>query len=877
MSARATDDSRQLPSGVVTFVMTDIEGSTGLFRALGEQYVEVLSAHNSILRTVVGARGGAEVGTEGDSLLAAFEDPSEALRGCLEMQQSLAQHDWPSGVELRVRIGVHTGEATPAGGDYVALPLHQVARIASGAHGGQVLVSETTAERVEDRLPPDSKLVDLGRFRLRGFPSPQRLFQLRHPDLLEDFPPLRSIGVVPNNLPTDRSTLVGRVSEIQELIGIVENSRIVTLTGAGGVGKTRLAQAVGRRLLDNFADGVWFLDLAPLSDGDLVMKNLASILDVEPPVLRPIEEVLVEAIGERRMLLVFDNCEHLVEAAATAVDSLLQAPNVKVLATSRETLRVEGEISWRVPSLSTPSPDGPTTQIFENEAVRLFAERATARDPTFRLHPGNAAAVASLCRHLDGIPLAIELAAARITTFTVEELAGHLDDRFSLLSGGSRTALPRHRTLEAAIVWSYDLLENSEQLLFARLGLLAGPFDMEAAIHISPLGEAETIDVINGLTSKSLLIPERHETGRRFQMLETLRQFGRSQLQQQSILEEARDDLLSWAHHMAKGLSPKLMSPDQVEAVANLDLDINSIRSALNWALTSGQHDTGLDVAVAVSRYWYLRALSAEGAQWYDRFLSEQDSLSEPTLIRGLIASSATLVRVGRWVESFQRAGQALELLDGSEDHGLLGWAYYERGIASFDLVDIRETRDLFLKAQQHFRESGSAIGAGLAVLMQNVAWLKIDPEEALKRSVALTEQMEAAGVPVGIAHSTEVVGVAALNIGNLDLAVRQYRQALPIYDELRIYACQAHCLDGVAILLIASGQNRQAAVVAAGTDELRKSLATVQAPYENLFEELEAFREEMDEENPTAVESGRVMSREEVVDFATDALRSLE
>lgn len=863
-----------LPSGVVTFVMTDIEGSTGIFRELGEGYVEVLSAHNSILRSVLRANGGVEIGSEGDSLLAVFQNPSDALTACLQAQRSLADHEWPPGVDLRVRIGVHTGEAMPVGDDYVALALHQVARITDGAHGGQVLVSETTVEGAASSLPPKAELVELGRFHLRGFPAPERLFQLNHPDLLAEFPPLRSIGVVPNNLPVGRATLVGRESETAELVGIVGKNRVVTLTGAGGVGKTRLAQAVGRQMLDHFSDGVWFVDLAPLSDGELILKRVASILEVEPPVLRPIGDVLVEAIGAREMLFLLDNCEHLIEDAAGAVAYLLEAPDVTVLTTSRETLRAEGEVAWRVPPLSTPSPDESTQRILKSEAIRLFAERARAADPSFQLNDDNVKAAASLCRHLDGIPLAIELAAARITTFTVNELAERVDDRFSLLTGGSRTALPRHRTLSAAIEWSYDLLEQYEQRLFDLLALFAGPFDIKAAIRVSPLEETETIDVIDGLVSKSLLIPERYETGRRFRMLETLRQYGRNRLEQRGTLAESQDELLKWAHSLTMELGPKLMSPDQVGTVRELDLDINSLRSAMNWALESGQFDPGLEIATAIGRYWYLRALSAEGARWYDLFLARRADISDQVLARGLVAASGTLVRVGRWEEAFDQAGQALELLEGTGHSGLLGWANYSRGVASFDLVDIEETRQYLIEAQQHFKEASSTIGLGLAALMENVAWVRIDPEEALKRSIALTEQMEAANVPVGIAHSTEVVGVAALKLNELDIAAERYLQALPIYDEIRVYACQAHCLHGVAVWLMKTGRQHERAVVASGIQELRRSLSTVQAPYETLFDEQDEFETTMEVDYPQAVAEGQRLNRTQLVDFAIEALQ---
>lgn len=823
-----------------------------------------------------------------EGTLAAEEDRSvEELRKALGLWRGrplgeLADDEWAGGLvahwerlhlqatgqlmSARMAEGQHAEMIDELEGLVAAHPLHE-------PFWGHLMLALYRSGRQADALDAFKRANTILGEELGIEPGPD-LQDLEEKILLQD-PALAPSTRTPHNLPAERTRLIGRESEIDEARRLVERTRLLTLTGAGGVGKTRLAQAVAHQVLDEYPDGAWFIDLAPLAEADLVMKRIAAVLDVEPPVLRPVEEVVVEAIGSRRMLFVLDNCEHLIEAAATAASSLLEAPSVDVLATSRETLRVDGELAWRVPSLPVPSEGAEADGIAENETVQLFRERASAVEPSFRLDAENVDAVGSVCRDLDGIPLAVELAAARIATLTPQELHRRLDQRFALLTGGSRTALARHRTLEAAIEWSYELLNDEEQDLFNRLSLFAGPFDMNAATAVSPYEEVKALDIVDGLVAKSLLIPERYEPKRRFRMLETLRQYGLRQLEEQGLVDDAHNALLRWAHELTAEVGPRLMTPDQVMVTKELDVDINSIRSAMNWALESDQYEVGLRIASDISRYWYLRALSAEGADWYDQFVEEPESISEDTLARGLVASSATLVRVGRSEEAFEQAGEALALIEESDNTGLLGWAHYQRGVASFDLIDIEESRKLFLKAQNFFKDTGTAIGLGLAVLLENGTWLQIDPEEALRRSIALTEQMEAANVPVGVAHSTEVVGVAALKTGDLDLALERYQQALPIYDEIRVYACQAHCLDGVAMCLITSGRPTEGAVVVAGTEEVRRSLSTIQAPYEKFFDELEDFRDRMGQEYPDAVAHGRSLKRPELVDYAIEALRS--
>jgi class 3 adenylate cyclase len=422
-----------LPAGVVTFVMTDIEGSTRLFRELGERYVELLATHRALLRGSFTNHGGVEVDTEGDALFFVFADASEAVAACLEAEQALAAHPWPPGVELRVRIGMHTSKTKPVGNSYVDLAVHQAARISAGAHGGQVLLSEATAIAVEDRLPVAATLIPLGSFQLRGFPEPQRLFQLGHPDLRHRFPPLRLIGIVLHNLPFPRSGFVGRTEERRALGSLLRTEGVVSVVGLGGVGKTRLAIQVAFDVMDRFPDGAWLVELAALSDPTSVPRAVAKVTRVAEKPGRSIDEVLIEAMADKVALLVLDNCEHLLDAVADIAERLSQhCPHLVILATSREPLDIEGEVVRRVSPLPVVEPDGVegATQVAAADSVRLFVERARSVNPQFELTDDNATDVARIVAQLNGIPLAIELAAAALGDRPLSGVLTGLADHF---------------------------------------------------------------------------------------------------------------------------------------------------------------------------------------------------------------------------------------------------------------------------------------------------------------------------------------------------------------------------------------------------------------------------------------------------------------
>ncbi len=609
LEARARGSARSLPSGLVTFVLTDIEGSTRLFRHLGEQYVELLETHRTLLRVPMVRHGGVELGTEGDSLLIAFPDAAAALAACLDGQRALLGYDWPAGAVLRVRIGVHTGEATPIGDDYVSLALHQVARVSSSAHGGQILVSEATAREVERRLPQGATLAPLGSFQLRGFAHPERLFQLRHPDLTADFPPPRAVGIVAHNLPVHRSGFVGRRAERSGLADALTTTGVVSVVGLGGVGKTRLALQVAFDVLDRFADGAWLIELAALTDRISIVRELAGVMSVAHEPGRSRDELLVEHLMHKSALLLFDNCEHVLDTVAELIELLShRCPHLVFLATSREPLDIEGEVVWRIGPLPTLDPESVhgARDAAQNDAVQLFVSRASLVSPEFALTDENAADVAGIVRQLNGIPLAIELAAAALEDRSLRGVVAGLADRFSLLTRGRRTAPSRHQTLRAALEWSLDLLRPEERRLFADLAVFAGAGSVTSLHGICCDGESSVEDVRQrlrrlGRASLLLIDPDDHD---RWTMLESMRELAALELAASGRDAELHRRFRHWFRDYVEQASEHVGRRDSMPIVAGLDSELDNIRRAVDGAIASEDRTTALRIAVAMAPYW---------------------------------------------------------------------------------------------------------------------------------------------------------------------------------------------------------------------------------------------------------------------------------
>lgn len=608
-----------LPRGRVTFLLTDIEGSTGLLRRLGDEFPVLLFRHRELLGEAVHRHGGQRVGEEGDACFCAFPDALAALRASLQAQVAMGAEHWPGGIRLALRMGLHTGDAEPYGDNYIALAVHQAARVSAAGHGGQILVSAATAQAVAGRLPEGCTLRDLGSFRLKDFPEPERLHQLCHPALRADFPPPRTLSVRGHNLPGAATSFIGRGAERTRLGGLLRERRIVSVVGPGGVGKTRLALEVGGDLLPFFRDGVWLVELAGAPDAESVVHACAHALGVAEESGRGMLDTLVAYLEPRAALLILDNCEHVVAAAARLALTLAAAPGVRVLATSREPLHLRGEQLLRMAPLSTREQEGEPS-----EAARLLVERIQSHRPDFSLDAGSAEAVAEICRRLDGMPLALELAAGRARALPVRELALRLKDRFRLLASDARDTGTRHRTLRATVEWSYDMLPPSERLLFDRLAVFADGWDLVAAEAVcadQSLPEVEIADLLTALVDKSLVtcMPDTTAAGEyRYGMLETLRQYADEQLRAGDAAG-VQQRLLGWACALAEQAASQLTGAEAPRWMHRLALEQDNLRAALEFGHRVGAQDPTLRLTAALTHFWIKRGRLREGAEWTQR------------------------------------------------------------------------------------------------------------------------------------------------------------------------------------------------------------------------------------------------------------------
>ena len=653
------------PPSVVTFLFTDIEDSTRLWEQEPERMRPALACHDALARTAVECHRGTVVKTTGDGLYAAFDQPLDAIGATLQLQQALTDSEATNGIALRVRCGLHLGVVERRDNDYFGNAVNRTARIMGVAHGGQVIVSQAVVDRVADRLPPQVALRDLGAVRLKGVARPERVYQVIHPRLRQDFPALRSLEATPNNLPQQITSFVGRERALAEVRQLLGRTRLLTLVGVGGLGKTRLSLQLGAEVLDDYADGVWFVELGPLADAQLVAQAVASVLGVKEEAGRPVHEALVKHVHDRQLLLILDNCEHLARASAELAKELLQSgPQVKVLASSRESLHVVGEMTYPLSTLAVPDPKKylPIAELKHYEAVRLFSDRAVAAQLVFQVTDQNATAIADICHRLDGIPLAIELAAARVRAVSVETIAARLSDRFRLLTGGDATTLPRQQTLRACIDWSYELLSKPERELLRRLTVFAG-WTLDAAEAVGAGGEIEQSDVLDLLThlvEKSLV---QFDVGHaRYWLLETVRQYAREKLDESdgadSVLERHRNYFLALAE---QGATAEATDANLKHWTPLLQLESDNMRAALKWSVdNSTEEHEALRLCGALRNFWWRSGRTREGRNWCEKALaSASDAKPSKPLLGALITLGMTQRVLGeqtKAISSFEKA-----------------------------------------------------------------------------------------------------------------------------------------------------------------------------------------------------------------------------
>jgi predicted ATPase/class 3 adenylate cyclase len=585
----------ELPSGTVTFLFTDLEGSTRLWEQHPVPMRPALERHDTLLRDAVESAGGDLVKTTGDGLHAVFTTTRAALDAALAGQRALAAETWAVPGGLRVRMGLHTGDAAARDGDYYGAATNRAARVMASAHGGQIVVSHATEEILRDALPDEIALVDLGEHRLPDLARPERIFQVVAEGLVREFPPLRALDAVPGNLPAHLTSFVGRAVEREAIADALLVSRLVTVTGVGGVGKSRIAIQVALDVAPRFADGAWLCELATAQDDEELAQVVAATLGVLARPATTLADSIIDALRMRELVLVLDNCEHLVAAVGRLAEGLLRdCPGVRILATSREALGIAGEQVWPLRALELPAPTAPVDAVMASEAVQLFAERARAVMPGFALDETNAEAIAEICRRLDGIPLAVELAAARVTIMTPIDIAARLDQRFQLLTGGRRSAAERHQTLRGAIEWSYELLEPRERALFVRLSVFPRSFDADAAAAVSVQSDLEPWDVLDagaGLVAKSMLTADDASGTTRYQMLETLRTFARERLEETGDLHEMFRRHAEHYTRFAEAADAGLAGPEEVRWRQQVHREFPNLRAAFVRSLMLGEDD----------------------------------------------------------------------------------------------------------------------------------------------------------------------------------------------------------------------------------------------------------------------------------------------
>ncbi len=790
----------ELPTGTVTFLFTDVEGSSRLWEREPDAMGQALARHDQLIEEHVAGYHGVVVRPrgEGDSRFAVFARASDAVAAAAAIQVALHTQDWLTETPLRVRMALHTGEAGLRDGDYYGSAVNRCARLRAIAHGGQALLSLTTEELVRDALPAGVRLADVGDHRLSDLTRPVRVFQLLHPDLPADFPPLRTLDTLPNNLPLQLTSFVGRVRELEELKTALTGARLMTLTGVGGCGKTRLALHVAADVLDAYPDGVWLVELAPIGDPALVPQTVATAAGIREALGQPILETLLHSWRTKRLLLLLDNCEHLLDACASFADALLRrCPDLRIL-TSREELGIAGEVPRRVPSLALPDVHQPptVTTLAQSDAVRLFVDRAQIVQPTFSLTSKNAVPVAQVCRRLDGIPLALELAAARLQGLTVEQLATRLDQRFRLLTGGSRTALPRQQTLRALIDWSYDLLSEQERTLFRRLSVFVDGWTLEAPEAVctgAGMARDEVLEVLLRLVARSLVVAEEVSDGHeRYRLLETLRQYGHERLAASGEAEAIRAQHATYYLALAEEAEPQLVRREQLEWLDRLETEHDNLRAALRWSLGGGDVQAGLRAAGALEQFWWHRAHMVEADGWLAELLAAPGAATwtaaraKPQALAGMIMYNFHDWQGGRALleESLAMARQVGAPATGAYALQWLGAIAYQRG------ADVALGRRLKEEGLARYRELGDLWGIAESLIhyarLEGWAGDHARARELLAEALATARR---SGDRRHMGFTCEVLGELAAAEGRDTEAQGAWEQSLGAYREVGDWA----------------------------------------------------------------------------------------
>ena len=870
----------QLPTGTVTFMFTDIEGSTRLLQRVGESYPRVLADHNRIVRKGIAAGGGFEIQTEGDSFFVAFPSVPGALRAAIQAQKALASEAWPDGVEVKVRIGLHTGEGVLSDGQYVGLDVHRAARIAAAGHGGQVLISDSTRALVEDALPAEVKVLDLGRHRLKDLEKLEHLHQLVIAGLPNEFPPIRTLAARLTNLPLERSSFVGREREAGEATALLERSRLLTLTGPGGIGKTRLATRIAADQVGRFTDGVYLVDLSPITDPSLMTATIGAALMVREHPGRDMAASLAEHLRDRELLLVLDNLEQVVDAGATVRGLLDTAPGLTVLATSRVPLHLTGEQEYPVPPLGLPDArdHADPGRLAETEAVHLFIQRAANVRPGLRLTADDAAVVAQIVVRLDGLPLAIELAATQAKVLDPRAILFRLGEKLSLGLTGPTDLPDRQRTLRSTIAWSYDLLAPGPQRLFARLGIFRGGWKLHSAELIC--GPGLGLEVFNGLAAlvdHSAVRPIEAGNGEsRFTMLETIREYAVERLASSGDLTALQRRHAEHFRDVAEEAEPQLTRQDRVTWLARLEQEVDNLRAALDWAEETGNVETGLRIAAAIWRFWQLRGRLSEGRDRLERLLAMPSPTRDDVRARALGA----LGGIAYWQNdnAVTRASyeQAVDIARGTGDPKLLAAALFDLSFIPFMEQDADRAETILREGLAAAEQAGDRLLT--ADIWTGMSFLEFDqgrPAEGLALRRRAIERYREEGDGWKVAENLTGLAMMSRSAGDVDAARTHLREGLGMLSQAKDTMSMSGALNALALVAMDDGLAERAARLVGAAARIRHDVGGGIPP--ELFNRwgdpaADARRALGDDAYEAARAAGYAMDPDSAVAFAADA-----
>jgi predicted ATPase/class 3 adenylate cyclase len=869
---------RALPTGTVTFLFTDIEGSTRLLEELGVAYRAVQEEHLRLMRTAIAEGDGVEIHTEGDAFFVVFHTAPQAVRTAVAAQRVLADHHWPHGEPLRVRMGLHTGEGILGGDDYLGIDVNRAARIAAAGHGGQVVLSEATWALAEGSLPAGVSTRDLGRHRLKDLARPERLYQLVIDGLPAEFPALKTLDARPNNLPAQLTSFVGREEAIATVKALLADARLLTLTGPGGTGKTRLALQVAAEVLADFADGGFFVDLSAITDPAVVPSEIAGALGMAEESGRPIVESLKDHLRDRELLLVLDNFEQVPDAAPAVLGLVEAAPKLKVLVTSRAALHLYGEREIPVPPLLLPDPAHlpDLTSLSQYEAVALFIERAAAVRPDFAVTNENAPAVAELCVRLDGLPLAIELAASRVNLLSPQTILARLEQRLPLLAATARNVPERQRTLRGAIDWSYDLLDEPERRLLARLSVFAGGAALKAVEAVAnPGGDLDVLDGLASLVDKSLLRPTEAPGGEvRFGMLETIKEYAGDRLAESFDAEDTAGRHSEFFAAFAEEAEPHLTTAEQVTWLDRCEREHDNVRAALRRAIDGGDAETALRIVAALWRLWQQRGHLREGLRWAEEALALSSDRPTPARARAHSAAGG----LAYWLSDLDTTGRHYEmgaaLARELGDRRLVMEATYNLAFMPLLSEDDPEgSRPLFEEALAIARELDDP--DWIVPVMGDLAFVDVTTGNYAEAIGLLEEVIEMArkmGLRFRLADDLTSLGHAHTLAGDYDSARQALREGIELLIEDQNLPLMVTSLFFFAVLEQREGRHERAARLWAAADALREATGGAPADVMKLFDPIAAAREAIgDQAVDRAVAEGRAMDLDKAVAYAME------